>query len=172
MQWNRNSDRSFYLYCDFHTMEVNGYQQLLGYPHSLKCLLLCSAEERNSYMFGTMWVNEYRIFIFGWTICLIFFCSAQKKIFWKMSLWFKEVSGVQCCFVVILCCFYTEERFSISLNGKAWFYALIVVSILIFGRQMNMRLYGWSLSKTKWLENSDLCVQRVFHRKIQLWYFD
>ncbi len=29
-------------------MEVNGYRQLLGYQHSSKYLLLCSAEERNT----------------------------------------------------------------------------------------------------------------------------
>jgi len=38
-----------------------------------KCYLpLCSTEERNSYRFGTTWgwVNDDRIFIFGWTIPL------------------------------------------------------------------------------------------------------
>jgi len=32
-------------------MEFNGVHQLSGYRHSLKYLLLCSAEERNSYRF-------------------------------------------------------------------------------------------------------------------------
>jgi len=32
---------------------VKGAYQLLGYQQSLKYLLLCSAEERNSYKFGT-----------------------------------------------------------------------------------------------------------------------
>ncbi len=41
---------------DFHsieknTMEINGYHQLFGFQHSSKYLLLCSAEERNSYSF-------------------------------------------------------------------------------------------------------------------------
>jgi len=37
-----------------------------------KCLLLCSAEDRNSYRFGTTWewVHDDRIKIFWWTIPL------------------------------------------------------------------------------------------------------
>ncbi len=48
------------------TMKVNGYCQLFGYQHSSKYRLLCSAEEINSYRFGTTWgwVNDDRIFIF------------------------------------------------------------------------------------------------------------
>ncbi len=46
-------------------------------------LSLCSAEQRHSYRFGTTWgwVNDDRIFIFGWTIplnCLLFL---KKKSF-------------------------------------------------------------------------------------------
>jgi len=42
---------------DFHnrktnTIDVNGYCQLFGYQHFLKCLLLCSTKERNTYRFG------------------------------------------------------------------------------------------------------------------------
>jgi len=37
------------------TMEVNGVHQLSSYQHSSKYLLLCSAEDRNSYRFGTTW---------------------------------------------------------------------------------------------------------------------
>ncbi len=48
---------------DFHsffspTMEVNGYQQLFGYQHSLKYLLLNLTEERNLYRLGTTWVSS------------------------------------------------------------------------------------------------------------------
>ncbi len=41
------------------TMEVNSYRQLFGYQHSSKYFILCSAEERNSYGFGTTsgWVS-------------------------------------------------------------------------------------------------------------------
>jgi len=39
----------------FHIMEVNGAHQLFGCPYSSKYLLLCLAEERNSYRFGTTW---------------------------------------------------------------------------------------------------------------------
>ncbi len=44
------------------TMEVHGYHQL-----SSKYYLLCSTEERNSYMFGIIWglVNDDIFFIFG-----------------------------------------------------------------------------------------------------------
>ncbi len=53
-------------------MEVNGAPELLRLPHSSEYLPLCSAEQRNSYRFGTTWgwVNADRIFIFGWTIPL------------------------------------------------------------------------------------------------------
>jgi len=42
---------------DFHSIFFlyYGVQQLFGYTYSLKCLLLCSAEERNSKRFGTTW---------------------------------------------------------------------------------------------------------------------
>ncbi len=57
------------------TMEVNGYHQLFGNQHSSKYLLLCSAEERNSYRFRTDWgwVNNNRIFILVLTIPLMYF---------------------------------------------------------------------------------------------------
>ncbi len=56
----------------FPTMEVNGAPKQPGYKLSSKYLPLCSAEQRNSYRFGTTWgwVNDDRIFIFGWTIPL------------------------------------------------------------------------------------------------------
>ncbi len=48
----------------------NVYCQLFSYQHSSKYLLLCSTKERNPYKFGRTWgwVNDDRIFIFGWTI--------------------------------------------------------------------------------------------------------
>jgi len=54
----------------FSTMEVNGTKQLFGSNRSSKYLPMCSAEERNSYMFVTIWewVNDDRIFIFGRSI--------------------------------------------------------------------------------------------------------
>ncbi len=54
------------------TMEVNGAPKQPGYKLSSKYLPLCSAEQRNSYRFGSTWgwVNYDRIFIFGWTIPL------------------------------------------------------------------------------------------------------
>ncbi len=57
----------------FPTMEVNGAPKQPGYKLSSKYLPLCSAEQRNSYRFGTTWgwVNDDRIFIFGWTIPLM-----------------------------------------------------------------------------------------------------
>ncbi len=56
----------------FPTMEVNGAPKQPGYKLSSKYLPLCSAEQRHSYRFGTTWgwVNDDRIFIFGWTIPL------------------------------------------------------------------------------------------------------
>ncbi len=51
---------------------VNGVPELLRFPHSSEYLPLCSVEHRHSYRFGTTWgwVNDDRIFIFGWTIPL------------------------------------------------------------------------------------------------------
>ncbi len=56
----------------FPTMEVNVAPKQPGYKRSSKYLPLCSAEQRNSYRFGTTWgwVNYDIIFIFGWTIPL------------------------------------------------------------------------------------------------------
>ncbi len=53
-------------------MQVNGAPELLCFPHSSEYLPLCSAEQRHSYRFGITWgwVNDDRIFIFGWTIPL------------------------------------------------------------------------------------------------------
>ncbi len=41
-------------------MEVNAYQQLFGYQHSLKYLILCSAEERNS----SCWLKFHEVVFF------------------------------------------------------------------------------------------------------------
>jgi len=51
--------------------KVNGYHQLFDYQHSSK-YLLSSAEESNSYRFGTTWGwgNGEWLSIFGWTIPL------------------------------------------------------------------------------------------------------
>ncbi len=56
----------------FSYMEVNGAPKQPGYKLSSKYLPLCSAEQRNSYRFGTTWgwVNDDRIFIFGCTVPL------------------------------------------------------------------------------------------------------
>ncbi len=56
----------------FPTMEVNGAPKQHGYKLYSKYLHLCSAEQRHSYRLGTTWgwVNDDRIFIFGWTIPL------------------------------------------------------------------------------------------------------
>ncbi len=88
----------------FPTMEVNGAPKQLGYKLSSKYLPLCSAEQRNSYRFGTTWgwVNDDRIFIFGRTIPLMMnvnphMCSiktVQKQIaslighsLWSHTVW-------------------------------------------------------------------------------------
>ncbi len=56
----------------FPTMKVNGAPKQPDYKLSSKYLPLCSAEQTHSYRFGTTWgwVNDDRIFIFGWTIPL------------------------------------------------------------------------------------------------------
>ncbi len=50
----------------------NGYLQLFGYQHSLKCIFVCSTEKINSYRFGTREgrVNDNRIFIYVWAVPL------------------------------------------------------------------------------------------------------
>ncbi len=56
----------------FPSMEVNGAPKQCGYKLSSKYLPVCSEEQTHSYRFGTTWdwVNDDRIFIFGWTIPL------------------------------------------------------------------------------------------------------
>ncbi len=75
--WRKFVTRWFWGTIDFHsrtknTMEVNGAPELLCFPHSSEYLPLCSAEQRHSNRFGTIWgwVNDDRIFIFGWSIPL------------------------------------------------------------------------------------------------------
>ncbi len=77
--WRKFVTRLFWGTIDFHsrkknTMEVNGAPELLCFPHSSEYLPLCSAEQTHSYRFGTTWgrVNDDRIYIFGWTIPLMF----------------------------------------------------------------------------------------------------
>ncbi len=63
-------------------MEVNGAPKQPGYKLSSKYVPLCSAEQRNSYRIGTTWgwVNDDRIFIFGWTIPLSLLVFQRQKI--------------------------------------------------------------------------------------------
>ncbi len=75
--WRMWETEQFWGTIDFHsiffpTMEINGAPNQPGYKLSSKYIPLCSAEQRNSYRFGTTWgwVNDDRIFIFGWTIPL------------------------------------------------------------------------------------------------------
>ncbi len=71
----------------FPPMEVNGAPKQPGYKLSSKYLPLCSAEQTHSYRFGTTWgwVNDDRIFIFGWTIPLsrwgIFVAIAKNTLY-------------------------------------------------------------------------------------------
>ncbi len=53
------------------TIEVNGVPKQPDYKLSSEYLLLCS-EQTHSYRFGSTWgwVNDDRIFIFGWTVSL------------------------------------------------------------------------------------------------------
>ncbi len=73
----------------FPTMEVNGAQKQPDYKLSSKYLPLCSAEQRHSYSFGTTrgWVNDERIFIFGWTISLRCGSLMNRKFKRKVFIW-------------------------------------------------------------------------------------
>ncbi len=86
--WRMWETKQFWGTIDFHsiffpTMEVNGAPKQPGYKLSSKYLPLCSAEQRNSNRFGTTWgwVNDDRIFIFGWTIPLSIFIAIAKNTF-------------------------------------------------------------------------------------------
>ncbi len=89
--WRKFVTRLFWGTIDFHsrktnTMQVNGAPELLCFPHSSEYLPLCSAEQRHSYRFGTTWgwVNDDRIFIFGWTIPLnVFNLLFFLKVYFK-----------------------------------------------------------------------------------------
>ncbi len=73
----------------FPTMEVNGAQKQSGYKLSSKYLPLCSTEQRHSYSFGTTrgWVNDDRIFIFGWTVPLRCGSLMNRKFKRKVFIW-------------------------------------------------------------------------------------
>ncbi len=90
--WRMWKTEQFWGTIDFHsiffpTMEVNGAPKQPGYKLSSKYLPLCSAEQRHSYRFGTTqgWVNDDRIFIFGWTIPLI--TASIRRGMEVISLW-------------------------------------------------------------------------------------
>ncbi len=54
----RNKENQLLTLGDFHifpTIKVNVDQQLFGYPDSPEYIILCSAQERNEYRFGTTW---------------------------------------------------------------------------------------------------------------------
>ncbi len=57
----------------FPTMKVNDAPKQLDYKLSSNSLPLRLSQQRNSYRFGTIWgwVNDDRIYIFGWTIPLM-----------------------------------------------------------------------------------------------------
>ncbi len=76
--WGTRTTKQLLILGDFQivpTIKVNVDQQLFGYPDSPKYLILCSAQERNEYRFGTTWewVNNDRNVIVGWTIPLMTF---------------------------------------------------------------------------------------------------
>ncbi len=86
--WRIWETEQFWGTIDFHSifspMEVNGTPKQPGYKLSSKYLPLCSAEQRNSYRFGTTWggVNDDIIYICGWTIPLscLFVCFLRLNI--------------------------------------------------------------------------------------------
>ncbi len=93
-------------------MEVNGYRQLFGYHYFSKYIFLCSAGVRNSYRFERTWgwVNDDRIFIFGWTVplniwthawlyCILMFLLAGRSL---LLVLFQEQQDCPCCY----CYFY------------------------------------------------------------------
>jgi len=41
-------------------MDVHGVYPLFGSRHSLKYIILCSAEESNSYRFETTWKSKFK----------------------------------------------------------------------------------------------------------------
>ncbi len=94
--WRMLETEQFWGTIDFHnicfpTMEVNGAPEQPGYKLSSKYLPLCSAEQTHSYRSGNTWgwVNDDRIFIFGWTIPLIthyfilILIELDPGLFWK-----------------------------------------------------------------------------------------
>ncbi len=96
--WRMWETEQFWGTIDFHSfffpMDVNGAPKQPGYKLSSEYLPLCSAEQRHSYRFGTTWgwVNDDRIFIFGWTIPLspfagLHICSRMSRHLNMAPLW-------------------------------------------------------------------------------------
>ncbi len=75
--WRMWETEQFWGTIDFHSIFFSHYgsqwcPKQPDYKLSSTYIPLCSAEQRNSYRFGITWgwVNDDRIFIFGWTIPL------------------------------------------------------------------------------------------------------
>ncbi len=84
--WRKFVTRLFWGTIDFHgrkqnIMEVNCAPELLCFPHSSEYIPLCSAEQRHLYRFGTTWgwVNDDRIYIFGWTFNILMIFAIKEK---------------------------------------------------------------------------------------------
>ncbi len=123
---------------DFHSiffsyMKVNGAPKQPGYKLSSEYLPLCLAEQRNSYRFGTTWgwVNDDRIFIFGWTIplSLAWVYALLKNTSVSISediytVWWINLLYLDCTYIGTLLFFireYTRAEFSqrmCTLNNK------------------------------------------------------
>ncbi len=101
--WRMRETEPFWGTIDFNgifcpTMEVNGAPKQPGYKLSSKYLPLCSAEQRNSYRFGTTWgwVNDDNC-NFGWTVPL----RKKQQCFLQgslVSLWSWLISQRHVCF--------------------------------------------------------------------------
>ncbi len=97
-----------------------------------KYLNLCSEDEHRSYGFGTSWgwVIYDRIFIFGWTIPLMFSTETwyqtplktdfmfQLTFLFKILIWFKERTYLTV---------HVNILFSQSGDSESWFIALFVL---------------------------------------------
>ncbi len=120
----------------FPTMEVNSAPKQPGYKLSSN-IFLCVGRRKNSYRFGTTWgwVNDERIFIFGWTVplilivsVLVFIFSREDNVFWD-SLLFRQflnstLSIMLCKSIYSLCIFHLPNQGYRSLTTNNPFQSL------------------------------------------------
>ncbi len=136
--------------------------------HIIQYTILCSAEERNSYRFGTTlgWVNDDSIFIFGWTIPLTKY-TCKAKTYTKYlsvclclySTWWlhKDVPFSSSCF--------ESWDFAVASSTwaemRSWISFTIVSTVALLNSSMKSANSFWNTKKIKISPITLSCVSKI-----------